>query len=427
MKKLLLLSLAILSSVLLHAQQTTTFIHAGHLLDTATGKWMDEVTIKVNGKEITDVSKGYAAIPQDVKYFDLKDQWVLPGLTDMHVHMETEYNPQAYISKFVDDPADVAYNSVAFAETTLMAGFTTVRDLGGSGINISLRDAINKGKLVGPRIYTAGKSIASTGGHADPTNGGNQAFMGDPGPREGVANGTDEGREAVRHRYKNGADVIKITATGGVLSVAKNGSNPQFTLEEIKAIVSTAADYDMHVAAHAHGDEGMRRAVLGGVKTIEHGTYMSNETMDLMKKMDCYLVPTITAGKEVAMKAEEEGFYPDIVVPKARAVGPQIQGMFERAYKRGVPIVFGTDAGVYAHGKNAMEFGYMVEAGMPAMEAIQSATITPAKILKMEDKIGQIKNGFFADIIAVSENPEKNVATLNKVGFVMKEGVVYKN
>jgi len=284
MKKLLLLSLAILSSVLLHAQQTTTFIHAGHLLDTATGKWMDEVTIKVNGKEITDVSKGYAAIPQDVKYFDLKDQWVLPGLTDMHVHMETEYNPQAYISKFVDDPADVAYNSVAFAETTLMAGFTTVRDLGGSGINISLRDAINKGKLVGPRIYTAGKSIASTGGHADPTNGGNQAFMGDPGPREGVANGTDEGREAVRHRYKNGADVIKITATGGVLSVAKNGSNPQFTLEEIKAIVSTAADYDMHVAAHAHGDEGMRRAVLGGVKTIEHGTYMSNETMDLMKK-----------------------------------------------------------------------------------------------------------------------------------------------
>jgi imidazolonepropionase-like amidohydrolase len=428
MRQQLLIALAMVFTMLTtSAQKATSMVHAGHLLDTESGKWMDEVTIEVSGTEIIEVSKGYAAVPQDVKYFDLKNQWVLPGLTDMHVHMETEYNPQAYISKFVDDPADVAYNSVAFAETTLMAGFTTVRDLGGSGINISLRDAVNKGKLVGPRIYTAGKSIATTGGHADPTNGGNAAFMGDPGPREGVANGADEGRAAVRHRYKNGADVIKITATGGVLSVAKNGSNPQFTLEEIKAIVSTAADYDMHVAAHAHGDEGMRRAILGGVKTIEHGTYMSAETMDLMKKMDCYLVPTITAGKEVAMKAEEKGFYPEIVVPKARAVGPQIQGMFERAYKRGVPIVFGTDAGVYAHGKNALEFGYMVEAGMPAMEAIQSATITPAKILKMEDKIGQVKKGFFADIIAVSENPEKNVAILNKVDFVMKDGTVYKN
>lgn len=427
MKKQLLIALAIVSSMILTAQQTKTFIHAGHLLDTESGKWMDEVTITVNGTEVTEVSKGYTTIPQDVKYIDLKDKWVLPGLTDMHVHMETEYNPQAYISKFVDDPADVAYNSVAFAETTLMKGFTTVRDLGGSGINISLRDAVNKGKLVGPRIFTAGKSIATTGGHADPTNGGNAAFMGNPGPREGVANGTDEARAAVRHRYKNGADCIKITATGGVLSVAKNGSNPQFTLEEIKAITSTAADYGFHVAAHAHGDEGMRRAVEGGVKTIEHGTYMSEETMDLMKKMNCYLVPTITAGKEVAIKAEEKGFYPDIVVPKARAVGPQIQGTFARAYKRGVPIVFGTDAGVFKHGKNAMEFGYMVEAGMPAMEAIQSATITPAKILKLEDKIGQVKKGFYADIIAVSENPEKNVGTLTNVSFVMKNGTVYKD
>lgn len=427
MKKITIQLIAVLLCFAAVAQQTKTFIHAGHLLDTESGKWMDEVTITVNGTEITEVSKGYTTIPKDVKYIDLKDKWVLPGLTDMHVHMETEYNPQAYISKFVDDPADVAYNSVAFAETTLMKGFTTVRDLGGSGINISLRDAVNKGKLVGPRIFTAGKSIATTGGHADPTNGGNAAFMGNPGPREGVANGTDEARAAVRHRYKNGADCIKITATGGVLSVAKNGSNPQFTLEEIKAITSTAADYGFHVAAHAHGDEGMRRAVEGGVKTIEHGTYMSEETMDLMKKMNCYLVPTITAGKEVAIKAEEKGFYPDIVVPKARAVGPQIQGTFARAYKRGVPIVFGTDAGVFKHGKNAMEFGYMVEAGMPAMEAIQSATITPAKILKLEDKIGQVKKGFYADIIAVSENPEKNVDVLNTVDFVMKDGVIYKN
>jgi imidazolonepropionase-like amidohydrolase len=406
--------------------QTTTIIHAGHLLDSDKGAWMEEMTITIKDGEVESVQKGYQSIPKDVTYHDLKNKWVMPGFTDMHVHMETEYNPHAYIQKYVDDPADVAYDSVRFAEITLMSGFTTVRDLGGSGINISLRDAINKGKIPGPRIFTAGKAIATTGGHADPTNGSNQKLMGNPGPREGVANSAEEGRAAVRHRYKNGADCIKITATGGVLSVAKNGSNPQFTLEEIKAITTTAADYGFHVAAHAHGDEGMRRAVEGGVKTIEHGTYMSEATMDLMKKMDCYLVPTITAGKEVALKAEVEGFYPEIVVPKARAVGPQIQGTFSRAYKRGVPIVFGTDAGVFEHGKNAKEFGYMNEAGMPVMETLQSATIIPAIILKLEDKLGQVKKGFYADIIAVSENPEKNVSILEQVHFVMKDGVVYK-
>jgi imidazolonepropionase-like amidohydrolase len=420
------LTLGLLLVMITTLAQTTTMIHGGHVLDASKGTWQSEMTITVIDNRIRSVEKGYKTVPNDVLYIDLKNKWVMPGLTDMHVHMETEYNPHAYISKFVDDPADVAYDSVKYAEITLMAGFTTVRDLGGSGINVSLRDAINKGKLVGPRIFTAEKAIATTGGHADPTNGGNQKFMGNPGPRDGVANSPDEGREAVRHRYKNGADVIKITATGGVLSVAKNGSNPQFTIEEIKAITSTAADYGMHVAAHAHGDEGMRRAVLGGVKTIEHGTYMSEETMDLMKKMDCYLVPTITAGKEVADKAEVEGFYPAIVVPKAREVGPQIQGTFARAYKRGVPIVFGTDAGVFAHGKNAKEFGYMVEAGMPAMKAIQSATITPAIILTEDKNIGQLQSGFYADIIAVSENPENNIAILEQVQFVMKDGVVYK-
>jgi imidazolonepropionase-like amidohydrolase len=424
--KLRLTLLMLLVITITIAQNTTTIIHAGHLLDTEKGTWLTEMTVTIADGEIQSLDKGYSSVLTTADYYDLKDKWVMPGLTDMHVHMETEYNPHAYISKFVDDPADVAYNSVKYAEITLMAGFTTVRDLGGSGINISLRDAVNKGKVLGPRIFTAGKSIATTGGHADPTNGGNQAFMGNPGPRDGVVNGPDEARAAVRHRYKNGADCIKITATGGVLSVAKNGSNPQFTVEEIKAITETAADYGYHVAAHAHGDEGMYRAVEGGVKTIEHGTYMSERTMELMIKKDCYLVPTITAGKEVAEKAEVEGFYPAIVVPKARTVGPQIQGTFARAYKKGVPIVFGTDAGVFAHGQNAKEFGYMNEAGMPVMETIQSATITPAKILKLEDKIGQVKKGFYADIIAVSQNPEKNVAILEQMDFVMKDGVVYK-
>ena len=237
----------------------------------------------------------------------------------------------------------------------------------------------------------------------------------------------DDAKKAVRQRYKNGADLIKITATGGVLSMAKNGQNPQFTIEEIKAITETANDYGMHVAAHAHGDEGMQRAIKGGVKTIEHGTYMSEETMELMKEYGAYLVPTITAGREVADKAKIENYYPEVVVPKALAIGPKIQGTFALAYKKGVPIAFGTDAGVFEHGINGKEFGYMVEAGMTAIEAILSATITNAKILEMENEIGTIEVGKIADIVAVDEDPTENIHTMENVVFVMKEGKVYKN
>jgi imidazolonepropionase-like amidohydrolase len=425
MKRLLLIFCGILFATAASAQDK--YIHAGKLIDTKNGKVLSERTIIVSGKTIKSVENGYVQ-PKNAadSVIDLKNMTVLPGLTDMHVHLESETNPNKYLERFTNNPADDAFNSVGFANATLLAGFTTVRDLGGSGVNISLRNAINKGKIVGPRIFTSGKSLATTGGHADPTSGMNDALVGDPGPRDGVVNGPLEAKKAVRQRYKNGADLIKITATGGVLSVAKSSSNPQFTIEEIKAITETARDYGFHVAAHAHGDEGMQRAVKGGVKTIEHGTLMSEETMDLMKKMDAYLVPTITAGKEVSEKALIENFYPELVVPKALEIGPKIQNTFGKAYKRGVPIVFGTDAGVFEHGKNAKEFGYMVEAGMPAMEAIQSATITPAKILNMEIQSGQIAAGFFADIIAVNEDPTKNIKTLEEVVFVMKEGKVYK-
>ena len=236
----------------------------------------------------------------------------------------------------------------------------------------------------------------------------------------------DDARKAVRQRYKNGADWIKITATGGVLSVAKSGKNPQFTEEEIKAIVITAKDYGMFVAAHAHGDEGIRRAIRAGVKTIEHGTLMSEATMELMKQYDTYLVPTITAGKYVSEKAKIPNYYPAIIVPKALEIGPKIQEMFALAYKKGVNIAFGTDAGVFPHGENGKEFGYMVEAGMPAIETIQSATITNAKILQMENEIGQLLPGFLADIIAVNDDPSQNINTMENVVFVMKEGKVYK-
>ncbi|WP_037319524.1 amidohydrolase family protein [Salegentibacter sp. Hel_I_6] len=425
MKKLLIFCFAILLSVGLQAQDL--YIQAGKLVDTKSGKILTEKTIIVSEERIKSVENGFVN-PESEKdsVIDLRNKTVLPGLTDMHVHLESETNPQKYMERFINDPADAAFNAVGFAKTTLMAGFTTVRELGGSGVNIALRDAINKGKVDGPRIFTAGKSLATTGGHADPSNGMNSELTGDPGPKEGVVNGPEDAAKAVRQRYKNGADLIKITATGGVLSVAKSSSNPQFTEEEIRAIVETAKDYDFHVAAHAHGDEGMQRAIRAGVKTIEHGTKMSEETMDLMKEYDAYLVPTITAGKEVTQNAEIENYYPELVVPKAREIGPQIQDMFGRAYKRGVGIVFGTDAGVFKHGENAREFVYMTEAGMPAIEAIQSATVTAAKILKMENELGQIAEGFYADIIAVDEDPTENIETLKEVRFVMKQGKVYK-
>ena len=402
-----------------------TYILCGKLVDTKSGKIHTQKTIVIEKDKIAAILDGYV-MPKGEVLIDLKDKVVMPGLIDMHVHIEQEFDRNTRLHRYILNEADIAFNSVGFAKTTLFNGFTSVRDLGGTGVNISIRNAINAGKIPGPRVFTAGKSLATTGGHADPTNGSSRNLMGNPGPKEGVVNSVEDAKKAVRQRYKNGADWIKITATGGVLSVAKSGDNPQFTVEEVQAICQTAKDYGMHVAAHAHGDEGMQRAIIGGVKTIEHGTYMSDETMELMKKHDAYLVPTITAGKEVEAKAKIAGFYPDIVVPKALAVGPQIQGTFAKAYKKGVGIAFGTDAGVYKHGDNGKEFGFMVEAGMPAMETIQSATITNAMLLNMEDEIGQLKKGFFADIIAVDEDPTKNISTMENVVFVMKNGVIYK-
>jgi imidazolonepropionase-like amidohydrolase len=403
------------------------YLHCGKVLDVQSGSISNNQTIVVSKTKIIKISEGFISKvnPDDIEV-DLKNKFILPGLIDLHVHIESEQNSRSYVSGYTDNEADVALQAAKYAEITLLAGFTTVRDLGGTGVNISLRNAINKGLTIGPRIFTAGKAIATTGGHADPTNGSSRKLVGDPGPKEGVINSPEEGIKAVRDRYKEGADVIKITATGGVLSVAKNGKNPQMSIDEIKAITTTAKDYGMLTAAHAHGDEGIQRAILGGIKTIEHGTFMSDETMELMKKYDVYLVPTICAGKEVEKNAKTKGFYPDIVVPKALEVGPKLQGTFAKAYKKGVKIAFGTDAGVFPHGINAKEFSYMVEAGMPALNAIQAATITNSMLLGIGNEVGQIKPNFIADIIAVDENPLQNVKTLEKTIFVMKDGKVYK-
>ncbi|RFN59685.1 metal-dependent hydrolase family protein [Marixanthomonas ophiurae] len=405
-----------------------TYLHCGKLVDVKNGEVLNDKTIIISGSKIEAIKNGFISSKnKNDKIIDLKNKTVLPGLIDMHVHLEGETSPNNYLKPFILNEADVAFNAAGYANKTLMAGFTTVRDLGGSGVNVALRNAINNGKTVGPRIFTAEKSLATTGGHADPTNGRKRNLMGNPGPKEGVVNSVEDAKKAVRQRYKNGADWIKITATGGVLSVAKNSKNPQFTEEEIKAIVTTAKDYDMQVAAHAHGDEGMQRAIRAGVKTIEHGTLMSSETMELMKQNDAYLVSTISAGKYVAEKAKVEGYYPAIIVPKALEIGSQIQDMFGRAHKKGVYIAFGTDAGVFPHGENGKEFGYMVEAGMPAMKALQSATLTNAKLLGQENNIGQLQSGYIADIIAVNEDPTKSIKTMENTVFVMKEGIIYKD
>jgi len=404
-----------------------TILQCGQLIDPKSMTIQKEMSIIVEGNKIVDVQKGYVqAADSNSKVIDLRNRTVMPGLIDMHVHLEDETNPNRYLQTFTMNPADYAFQSVVYAERTLMAGFTTVRDLGGSGVNISLRNAINKGLIKGPRIFTAGKIIASTGGHGDPTNGYREDLMGDPGPAMAVANGVDECRKAVRQRYKEGSDLIKITATGGVLSVAKDGSGPQFTEEEIKAIVQTAKDYGFAVAAHAHGAEGIKRAIRGGVTSIEHGTLMDDECIQLFKQYGTWWVPTLTAGRSVADSAKIPGYFPPIIVPKALSIGSQLQATFVKAYKAGIKIAFGTDAAVYAHGKNWMEFVYMTEGGMPPLEAIKCATVNAAELLGQSAQLGTIERGKLADVVAVDGDPTKDIRVMGKVKFVMKDGKVYK-
>ena len=414
------LILALLLSGSVWAQ---TVIHAGQLVDAAAGEVIEAATIVVDGDRITSVQMGYVGEPD----IDLTGAFVMPGWIDMHVHIAGQQSPDRFLENFTLEPADAALRAVPYAERTLMAGFTTVRDLGTDhALAQSIRRAVAEGHIVGPRIFTAGKSLATTGGHADPSNGVNSELRGDPGPAEGVVNGVDDAYKAVRARYKEGVDLIKITATGGVLSQASSGQNPQFTEAEIAAIVAAAEDYGYRVAAHAHGAEGMRRAVAAGVSSIEHGTYMSDEVMELMKEKGAWFVPTIMAGKFVAEMAKVEGYFSEVVRSKAAAIGPVIADTFARAYRTGVPIAFGTDTGVSPHGDNWQEFIYMVEGGMPAMEAIVSATRSAAVLLNEWDNLGSIEPGKYADIIAVPGDPREDVEEFGRVHFVMKGGEVYK-
>ena len=405
---------------------TRSVIYCGHLLDTQAGQLLGVSTIVIAGKRIEAVQPGRHPIA-GASEIELGSETCLPGLIDAHTHLTSQTSPTAYTDEFHWNLADYVLRSTLYARRTLLAGFTTVRNVGDRDYeSVALRNAINQGLLVGPRIFTAGQAIGSTGGHADPTNGYRRDLMGDPGVGFGIINGVDEAVKAVRLHYKLGADLIKIMPSGGVLDNSSSGDNPQLTLEEIKAVVATAHDYGFTVAAHAHGAEAIRRAVLGGVDSIEHGTFMDAEDMRLMKEHGTWYVPTIIAGSFVAEKAKVPGYYPPQVADKAAHIGSQILETAGRAYRAGVKIAFGTDAAVYPHGQNAHEFELMVQAGMPAVFALQAATTHAAELLKHQRDLGSITAGKLADVIAVPGDPLQDVSLMKRVSFVMKDGVIYK-
>ena len=407
--------------------RAATIIHAGRLIDGRSNEAAAQMSIVIDEGKITSVVRGYIDPKDGDTLVKLTDHTVMPGLMDMHTHLQSQHSKDSYTERFFMEQADYALRSTVYARVTLLAGFTTVRDLGDNGVNsVALRKAIDQGWVPGPRIFTAGKSLASTGGHADPTNALRGDYRRDSGPLEGVVNGADDARKAVRQRYKDGADLIKLTATGGVLSLAASGQNPQFTDEELKAIVSTARDYNMTVAVHAHGTEGIKRAVLAGVTSIEHGTFMTDEVIQLMKESGTVWVPTLMAGEWVGEKAKEPGYFPEIVRPKAAAIGPVVKETFVKAHAAGVKIAFGTDSGVSPHGQNAHEFELMVAGGMPPMKAIQSATLEAARLLRIEDRLGTVEAKKTADLVAVKGNPLDDIGLMKSVVFVMKDGVIHK-
>ena len=415
----ILYTLLLLISFSTHSK---TIIYSSDYIDVNTGKVITNKSITVDKGKIESIDTGFIEITSNDKLIDLRGYTLMPGLMDMHVHFGQEYKSKSERPVKVERETGAILAS-KHALVTLKAGFTTVRQVGDSGlIAISLRDLINSSQIEGPRIFTSGKSIATTGGHADPTNGKNSDSYEYPLAEDGVINGPYDAYTAVRQRYKDGADGIKLTVTGGVLSVAKSGDNPQFTEEEVVAVVNAAKDYGMWVAVHAHGAEGMKRAVIAGVDSVEHGTFMTEEVMDLMISKGTFYVPTISAGEFVADKAKIDNYFPEIVRPKAASVGPPIGSTFNKAHQRGVKIAFGTDAGVQPHGTNWKEFVYMVKFGMSAMETIQSATLNTAKLLKVDSILGSIDIGKIADLVAVDGNPIKNINSMENVVFVMKDG-----
>ena len=426
--RLLAACAALVVTALAHAQpaEQVTVIHAGTLIAQPGQAPLRNATVVVRGRQIAEVRQGFQDVP-GARVVDLRNATVMPGLIDSHVHLRgLDDRLQARLQENSLDHEDNAYIAMLNGRKTLLAGFTTVRDLGADPRQItSLRDAINAGSFAGPTIVAAGSGISGSGGHADPRNGRNRdAALAVANPRN-VCNGADDCRRAVREQIGFGVDVIKITATGGVLSNVPGGLNQQMMDDEMRAVVQTARTFDRKVAAHAHGVDGINAALRAGVASIEHGTFTNDETFRLYRQTGAYYVPTLLA-PAAALADGQRGALTPAQFEKARAAAGNAETSFARAIRSGVKIAFGTDTGVSRHGDNAQEFALMAKNGMAPMDAIKSATVNAADLLGRSSTIGTIEPGKDADIIAVDGDPLSNIRELESVDFVMKHGRVHK-